>query len=209
MVLRTRGRVAEIIDARSYWRDASLRFEFGHEDADTFALWLDATAMRREVLDPLGPDGHGAYLPSLRDPGSNRATRAPARRVPSGAIVIISGELLLAHGLPFDVTIHLAMSPAAPAPSEQLVECGVEQLAHFRGAGLAAGCEALGQTGESGNIGEHTRAGDRAMNTMRFLGQPISDEAWDVGSERITAARVSGDRLLRHALSVSLACRPG
>jgi len=113
--LRARGRVAVEIAAETFWRDASLRLEYGREDIESFASWLDAAALRREVLDPLGPDGSGRYLPSLRDPATNRATRAPGRRAEPGAIVIVSGELLLGRGLPFDVTIHLAMSPAGRA----------------------------------------------------------------------------------------------
>jgi hypothetical protein len=113
--LRARGRAAEAIAAESFWRDASLRLEYGREDVDSFADWLDADALRREVLDPLGPDGSGMYLPSLRDPVTNRATRAPALRVETGAILIVSGELLLGRGLPFDRTVHLSMSAAGRA----------------------------------------------------------------------------------------------
>jgi hypothetical protein len=110
--LRARGRDTDTIAAVTFWRDASLRFEFGREDADSFTEWLDAAALRREVLDPLGPGGSGRYLPSLRDPRTNRATRASTRTAPDGAIVIVAGELLLGHGLPFDLTVHLAMSAA-------------------------------------------------------------------------------------------------
>jgi len=113
--LRTGGRAAAAIVAESFWHDASLRLEYGREDVDSFAAWLDDAALRREVLDPLGPGGSGEYLPSLRDPMTNRATRAPARHAVDGTIVIVSGELLLGRGLPFDVTIHLAMSPPGRA----------------------------------------------------------------------------------------------
>lgn len=113
--LRARGRDADHIAADWFWRDASLRLEYGREDVDSFADWLDAGALRREVLDPLGPDGSGRYLPSLRDPATNRATRVPPRHAEPAAIVIVSGELLLGRGLPFDLTIHLSMSPAGRA----------------------------------------------------------------------------------------------
>jgi hypothetical protein len=111
--LRTLGRPAEVIRADTFWRDASLRFEHGREDVDAYLGWLDAAALRREVLDPLGPDGSGSYLPSLRDPATNRATRAPAHRAGPGSVVFVAGELLLGLGLPFDVTLHLAVSPGA------------------------------------------------------------------------------------------------
>jgi len=113
--LRALGRDTTIVRAESFWRDASLRLEYGREDVESFLTWLDERALRREVLDPLGPDGSGIYLPSMRDPETNRATREPPRRAAAGAVVIVSGSLLLGLGLPFDVTIHLAMSPGARA----------------------------------------------------------------------------------------------
>ena len=113
--LRARGRAANVIAADTFWRDASLRLESGREDVDSFADWLDENTLRREVLDPLGPNGQGRYLPSLRDPHTNRVTREPARAATDGEIVIVAGELLLGRRLPFDFTIHLSMSPAGRA----------------------------------------------------------------------------------------------
>lgn len=111
--LRLRGRPAVHVRADSFWRDASLRLEQGREDPDAYAEWLDADALRREVLVPLAE--RGEYLPSLRDPGTNRSTREPPRRAPASAVLIVSGALLLGLGLPFDRVVHLAMSPAARA----------------------------------------------------------------------------------------------
>lgn len=114
--LRLRGRAAVRISAELFWRDASLRFEHGRADSDAFRdEWLDAAALRREVLDPLGAGGTGRYLPSLRDPATNRATREPARTAAPGTVLLVSGELLLGLGLPFDRTVHLAVSRAARA----------------------------------------------------------------------------------------------
>jgi hypothetical protein len=113
--LRTRGRPSIHVRAQTFWRDASLRLEHGRQDVDSYEHWLDAAALRREVLTPLGPDGSGEYVPSLRDPATNRATRDPRRTAPYGSILIVSGELLLGQGLPFDVTIHLAVGAAARA----------------------------------------------------------------------------------------------
>jgi hypothetical protein len=114
--LRTLGRDVARIRADVFWRDASLRLEHGRTDVEAFRTeWLDIAALRREVLDPLGPGGSGTYLPSLRDPASNRATRARRRPARQGTILILSGELLLGRGLPFDRTIHLSQSVAARA----------------------------------------------------------------------------------------------
>jgi hypothetical protein len=112
--LRARGREVAHIRTETFWRDASLRLEHGRHDVQAFREdWLDAGALDREVLAPLGPRGSGEYLPTLRDPATNRATREPRRCAAPGTVAIVSGELLLGRALPFDVVIHLAVSAAA------------------------------------------------------------------------------------------------
>jgi hypothetical protein len=107
------------VRADSFWRDASLRLEYGH--TDEYALrhdWLDASALRRELLDPLDPQGHPSrrtYLPSLRDPVTNRATREPPRTAGPRTVLLVSGQFLLGQGLPFDQVIRLSASAPALA----------------------------------------------------------------------------------------------
>lgn len=112
--LRARGRPAAHLRAAMFWRDASLRLEHGHQDAEAYLDWLDAAALRREALEAVVADPAG-YLPSLRDPDTNRSTRAAPVPAPPGLVLVVSGSLLLRHGLPFDRSVHLAMSPAARA----------------------------------------------------------------------------------------------
>jgi hypothetical protein len=107
--LRTSRPVAHV-RAEMFWRDASLRFEHGHEDVESYRDWLDAGALRREVLARVAS---GSYLPSLRDPATNRSTRELPRAAPEGTVLIVSGTFLLGRGLPFDRSVHLAVSPAA------------------------------------------------------------------------------------------------
>lgn len=111
--LQARGRVAAPIDSHFFWRDASLRLEYGRTDVESYRTWLDTGALRREALDAVVEGGE--YLPSLRDPATNRSTRERPRAAPPGTVVIVAGELLLGLGLPFELTVHLAMSPAARA----------------------------------------------------------------------------------------------
>lgn len=102
------------VRAEAFWRPASLRLEYGHEDVDAYyRLWLDTGALRREVLDPLGPGGDGRALPSLRDPATDRSTRAGYVTLPPGGVLVLDGGLLLGQGLPLDLTVHLRLSPAA------------------------------------------------------------------------------------------------
>lgn len=118
--LRVRSRPAVHVEASSFWRDASLRLEYGREDAAALPSWLDADALRREVLDPIAAAGH--YLPSLRDPRTNRSTREPVRAAEPATVLLVSGAFLLGVDLPFDRMIHFAMSDAARArrtPTDQ------------------------------------------------------------------------------------------
>jgi hypothetical protein len=108
------GRPVLRVRAAGFWRPASIRLEHGHQDVDAYyGLWLDTGALRREVLDPLGPGGTGRALPSLRDPVTDRSTRAGYVTLPPGGVLVLDGPLLLGQGLPLDLTVHLALSPAA------------------------------------------------------------------------------------------------
>ena len=110
--IRTAGRPALHVDSRTFWRDASLRLEFGREDVDSYLDWVDAGALRREVVDRLRAGR--PVLPSLRDPVTNRATRTEPVDV-GGGVVVISGAFLLRHDLDPDLVVHLAASAGALA----------------------------------------------------------------------------------------------
>jgi hypothetical protein len=112
--LRLRGRSVLRVSARDFLRPASLRFEHGRTDPDSyFDDWLDLGGLAREVLDPAAPDGTGSVLPSLWNADTDRASRASYVDVPEHGIVVLDGALLLGRWLPFDLTVHLDMSPAA------------------------------------------------------------------------------------------------
>jgi hypothetical protein len=114
--LRARGRPTVRIDTADFLRPASLRLEFGRDNPDSYYLgWFDEAGLAREVLDPAGPGGSGRVLTRLWDAGTDRAARQPYQDLPPGAILLVSGPLLLGGGLAFDVTVHLEMSAAALA----------------------------------------------------------------------------------------------
>ena len=108
------GRAAVVVPAGGFYRPASLRLEHGRTDPDArYTDWLDAGALTREVLGPLGPGGSGEYLPVLWDVVRDRAVRTRPQPAPGGSVLLVPGALLQGIGLPFDVVVHLRMSPAA------------------------------------------------------------------------------------------------
>jgi hypothetical protein len=114
--LRTRGRAVQRVRAADFLRPASLRFEHGRTDEETFySGWLDVNGLTREVLRPLDPGGTGRVLPALWDPARDRAFRADYVDVAPGGVLILDGSLLLGQGLPIDFAVHLWLSPAALA----------------------------------------------------------------------------------------------
>jgi hypothetical protein len=114
--LRLRGRPPLRVSSRWFLRPASVRWERGRTDPDAYYEdRLDLGALRRELLDPLGPGGSGRYLSTLRDPDTDRATRAGYLRAPAGAVLLLDGHLLLGRDLPIDLGVHLRLSAAALA----------------------------------------------------------------------------------------------
>ncbi|MFI7607703.1 uridine kinase [Micromonospora sp. NPDC049366] len=112
--LRARGRPVLHVRTTDFLRPASVRLEQGRTNPDAYYEgWVDEAGLRREVLDPAGPGGSGRVLPSLWDATTDRASRATYVDLPTGGVVLVSGALLLGGALDFDVTVHLALSPAA------------------------------------------------------------------------------------------------
>jgi hypothetical protein len=112
--LRTRGYPVVRASADDFLRPASLRLEYGRTDPDAYLTGrLDTAALTRELLDPWGPDGSGAYLPTFWDPVRDRATRAEYVTAPDGGVLLLDGALLLGRGLPVDLAVHLRLSPGA------------------------------------------------------------------------------------------------
>ncbi|GAA3008109.1 uridine kinase [Streptosporangium longisporum] len=114
--LRIRGREVFRVSAADFLRPASLRFEFGRTDPDSFYTdWFDHGGLTREVLGPLDAGGSGKVLPTLWNSVTDRATRASYVTVPAGGVLLLDGPLLLGRGLPFELTVHLRLSPGALA----------------------------------------------------------------------------------------------
>ncbi|AJE40190.1 nucleoside/nucleotide kinase family protein [Streptomyces nodosus] len=112
--LRLRGRPSLVVGAEGFWRPASVRLEHGHRDPESYYDgWVDTGALWREVFGPLEPDGDGRVLPDLWDPVTDRATRSSPVQLPPGGLLLLHGPFLLRHWFPFDLTVHVLLSPGA------------------------------------------------------------------------------------------------
>lgn len=107
--LAAAGRAALQVRAADFLRPAGVRFEHGREDPDALrSTWLDEGALRREVLE-----AEGTWLPRLWDASSDRSARAARRPLPVGAVLLVDGQFLLGRDLPCELSVHVALSPAA------------------------------------------------------------------------------------------------
>lgn len=105
------GRPAVRVSVRDFLRPRSLRLERGREDPDSLLDdRIDVGALNREVLTRVVD--RQEYLPSLRDPDTDRATRAGYRSTAPGTVVVLDGALAIGRGLDLDLAVHLALKPA-------------------------------------------------------------------------------------------------
>jgi hypothetical protein len=112
--LRVRGRSSLVVGTEGFLRPASVRLEYGHQDVDAYYDgWYDTGALWREVFGPLEADGDGRVLPDLWDPAADRATRSPYVELPPGGVLLLHGPFLLRYWFPFDLSVHVLLSPGA------------------------------------------------------------------------------------------------
>ncbi|MFD2793916.1 uridine kinase [Promicromonospora vindobonensis] len=109
--LEAAGRPAARVRVSDFLRPRSLRLERGREDPDSLLDdWIDVGSLNREVLTRVVD--RREYLPSLRDPDTDRATRAGYLDAAPGTVVVLDGVLAIGRGLAVDLTVHLALKPA-------------------------------------------------------------------------------------------------
>ena len=112
------GRPVARVSREDFLRPRSVRLELGADDPDAgWERWYDDAALRREVLDPLGPGGSMHWLPALWDVSRDRSVRASRRPAAPGTVAVVEGPYLLRCELAdaFDLVVHLAVTDAAVA----------------------------------------------------------------------------------------------
>jgi len=105
------GRPVLRISADDFHRPAEERLRRGSLSAEGYFLdAFDYPALRRLVLDPLGPDGDRRYQRAVT---AARLTPEP-ERAPANAVLVLDGVFLLRDELrsAWDLTVHVTVTPA-------------------------------------------------------------------------------------------------
>jgi uridine kinase len=99
-LLRTRGRVCLRASLAGFRRPRPARGARAQPSADDYYRHtFDLGALRRELLDPLGPGGSLHYRTRILDPVSGEPVEQPRLEAAREAIVVVSGPFLLRQEL--------------------------------------------------------------------------------------------------------------
>ncbi|WP_104110514.1 uridine kinase [Arthrobacter sp. N199823] len=110
LVAELHDRAVVVIHTDDFLNPSAVRYAKGRTSPEGF--WADSynySALRDQVLVPLGPTGDGKYSPSSYDSGADRSEPAPYVQAPMDALVIVEGMFLhrdeLAHF--WDASVYL------------------------------------------------------------------------------------------------------
>jgi uridine kinase len=95
-VLRTRGREVIRASIESFMLPRAQRYRHGEYSPEAcYRDSFDYGALRRVLLDPLGPDGDRRYQPAVYNWHTDTALSQPATTAPAGAVLLVDGVFLL------------------------------------------------------------------------------------------------------------------
>ncbi|MGN6610812.1 MAG: uridine kinase [Angustibacter sp.] len=128
-VLEARGRAVVRVRLDDFHHVREMRYRRGRDSPEGFFHdSYDLDAVRREVLDPLGPDGDGWYRAAVHDVDTDRLLDVPRQQAPAGAVLVLDGLFLHREELvgvwdfsvlvvaPFEVTYaRMAVRDGCPA----------------------------------------------------------------------------------------------
>ncbi|WP_340296242.1 uridine kinase, partial [Aquipuribacter hungaricus] len=94
-VLRSRGRTVVRVGADAFLHPRAVRYRRGRDSPEGF--WLDSydyVALRRRVLDPLGPDGSRRYQTASLELRTDQASDPPVLTAAPGSVLVLDGLFL-------------------------------------------------------------------------------------------------------------------
>jgi uridine kinase len=112
--VRASGRPALRVSFDDFHRPRAERYRRGPLSPEGYVRdCFDFPALRRLVLDPLGPGGDGRFRPALRDLHTEELHDAPARLAPPGAVLVVDGVFLQSAELAgcWELSVYLDVRP--------------------------------------------------------------------------------------------------
>ncbi|MFW0794556.1 hypothetical protein AAFP30_12160 [Gordonia sp. CPCC 205515] len=108
--LQALGRAAATVEMTHFVRPASLRFEYGHTDEQSYRdSWFDHAALDREVIAPVRAGS--PWLPRLWNPVTDRSFRDDRQPSAHDQVIVVAGPMLLGRHT-FDLTARLSQNEA-------------------------------------------------------------------------------------------------
>lgn len=112
--VRRRGRSVIQASVDAFHQPRALRRRRGSLSAEGYYYdAFDYVALRRCLLEPLGPDGDRRYRTAVFDLGEDAPLSHAAEYAPRDAVLVVDGVFLLRAELRdcWDLTVHLRISP--------------------------------------------------------------------------------------------------
>jgi uridine kinase len=96
LLLRSRGREVIRASTESFQLPRAQRYRHGEFSPEAnYHDTFDYDALRRVLLDPLGPDGDRRYQDAVYDLDTDTAVSQPATTAPADAVLLLDGVFLL------------------------------------------------------------------------------------------------------------------
>jgi uridine kinase len=96
LLLRTRGREVIRASTESFLLPRAQRYQRGKDSPEgCYHDSFDYDALRRVLLDPLGPNGDRHYRPAIYDRSTDTALSLPVTTAPADAVLLFDGVFLL------------------------------------------------------------------------------------------------------------------
>jgi uridine kinase len=111
-----RGRPTARVSMDGFHNPRAKRYRQGRGSSDGYYEdAYDFAALRRLLLDPLGPGGDGAYRTAVLDLATDQPADAPVQRAVSGLVLVVDGSFLQKPEVrdAWDCAIYLRASFAA------------------------------------------------------------------------------------------------
>ena len=122
--LRRAGRQVVRASVDGFHNPRAVRYARGPDSAEGYFLdSFDYAALKRELLEPLGPTGDGSFRTVVFDYRTDRAVQAPRQVAPRDAVLLFDGVFLSRAELrgSWDMTVCMYLAQCRPLEQADIV----------------------------------------------------------------------------------------